>query len=431
MMQRKRYRLWLAALLIWLGLILVSHYIPTVKAQNFARLELSAISGATGTLLTIKGLDFEAGQTVRLSMYASRLNGELVFGYARIKADGTFSWRGPLGRSSYYNRGRGEDPGTFVAPLGLVRIVAFPTDVSPSINAGASVPFTITDNRAGPEVSQGLYAFGNSSAIKKLWERTDSLISIGTVSRSWLWGPYDQGTGVTALLEPYEQGVGGWRWVTYFDKARMEITRPDPQVESYEDKPYYITNGLLVREMVTGQLQRGDNRFENRGSANLPTAGDLSTANKTPSFNVYAAFQSRNDNTDNAVIDQVLNETGDVQRRSSLDSFDVRAVNLVKETNHYIASPFWTYLNSTGPIITGIGTVETGRLFDPVFYATGLPITEAFWTTTLVGGQEKTVLVQLFERRVLTYTPGNTQAYQVEMGNVGLQYFEWRYGKRN
>jgi Tol biopolymer transport system component len=40
---------------------------------------------------------------------------------------------------------------------------------------------------------------------------------------------------------------------------------------------------------------------------------------------------------------------------------------------------------------------------------------------------EKDVLVQLFERRVLTYTPSNPAGFQVEMGNVGQHYYRWRY----
>jgi plastocyanin len=45
-----------------------------------------------------------------------------------------------------------------------------------------------------------------------------------------------------------------------------------------------------------------------------------------------------------------------------------------------------------------------------------------------VGGVVKDVLVQAFERRVLTYTPANSPAFQVEMGNVGRHYYLWRYG---
>ena len=38
------------------------------------------------------------------------------------------------------------------------------------------------------------------------------------------------------------------------------------------------------------------------------------------------------------------------------------------------------------------------------------------------------MLIQAFERRVLTYMPGNPPAFQVEMGNVGAHYRDWRYG---
>ena len=46
-----------------------------------------------------------------------------------------------------------------------------------------------------------------------------------------------------------------------------------------------------------------------------------------------------------------------------------------------------------------------------------------------IAGAEKDILVQLFERRVLTYTPANPAGWQVEMGNVGLHYYRWRYGQ--
>ena len=61
----------------------------------------------------------------------------------------------------------------------------------------------------------------------------------------------------------------------------------------------------------------------------------------------------------------------------------------------------------------------------------GRPISEPFWVTTKVAGTVQTVLVQMFERRVLTYTPTNSTAFQVEMGNVGQHYFKWRYVANN
>jgi hypothetical protein len=71
----------------------------------------------------------------------------------------------------------------------------------------------------------------------------------------------------------------------------------------------------------------------------------------------------------------------------------------------------------------------TGKLFDPTFFATGLPVTEAYWTRVLVGGQRVDVLIQCFERRCLTYTPTNPTEWRVEMGNVGQHYYTWRYDR--
>jgi hypothetical protein len=79
------------------------------------------------------------------------------------------------------------------------------------------------------------------------------------------------------------------------------------------------------------------------------------------------------------------------------------------------------------------GTVyESGRFVagQPVFdwlYVLGYPTTDAFWTNVAVGGVERDVMFQAFERRLLTYTPSNSPPFQVEMGNVGRHYYQWRY----
>lgn len=46
-----------------------------------------------------------------------------------------------------------------------------------------------------------------------------------------------------------------------------------------------------------------------------------------------------------------------------------------------------------------------------------------------VAGQWTDVLAQCFERRCLTYTPGNQPGWQVEAGNIGQHYYMWRYGE--
>ncbi len=62
-------------------------------------------------------------------------------------------------------------------------------------------------------------------------------------------------------------------------------------------------------------------------------------------------------------------------------------------------------------------------------YATGFPITEAYWTYAKVDGAIRDVLFQCFQRRCLTYTPSNDPGWQVEAGNVGQHYYRWRYGE--
>jgi len=78
-------------------------------------------------------------------------------------------------------------------------------------------------------------------------------------------------------------------------------------------------------------------------------------------------------------------------------------------TKHNVAVAFASYRDKVG--LTSIG------------YA----ISEPFWTNLLVGGERKAVLIEVFERRVLTYAPQNASAFAVEMGNIGAQYYHWRY----
>jgi hypothetical protein len=60
-------------------------------------------------------------------------------------------------------------------------------------------------------------------------------------------------------------------------------------------------------------------------------------------------------------------------------------------------------------------------------FVMGYPISEAYWTQMRVNGLDMPVMIQAYQRRVLTYTPGFPEGWQVQMGNVGQHYFEWRY----
>ncbi|MCM8746998.1 peptidase domain-containing protein [Thermomicrobium sp. CFH 73360] len=267
---------------------------------------------------------------------------------------------------------------------------------------------------------------GLSVAFWRTWARTDRPVAEGRAARTWMWGPAPISN---VLFEEYDEAtdlsgdVVGVRWVQYFDKTRMEVTDDgaDP-VNSW-----YVTNGLLAKELITGQLQLGHNRFFQGPPAQVPVAGDLNDPN-APTYATFAPLMGYQPLPVGMTIIQTVDRNGTVGADQALARFGVTAAVNVRETNHTVASVFWDFMNARGTVYVD-GTFREDRLFENPFYATGLPLTEAYWTTVLVGGAPKRVLVQVFERRVLTYTPDNPPGWRVEAGNVGLHYYQWRYGQ--
>ncbi|MEI6043084.1 MAG: S53 family serine peptidase [Chloroflexota bacterium] len=256
------------------------------------------------------------------------------------------------------------------------------------------------------------------TSFANTWLRTDKLVGDGAVARSWLWGQKP----LTVLTEPYAEAPGGQRQVQYFDKSRMEINNPAGDKTS----PYYVSNGLLAKELITGQIQVGDNKFQNKAAANIGVAGDPD--DKTgPTYANLSSHLGEAPNQLNTPLYATLNRNGHLGENPYFGQYEVIASVFIKETNHTIAKPFWDYLNSQGPVYTLEGRTIKGLLFNPTFYATGLPISEPYWTQVKVSGQVKDVLIQAFERRVLTYTPSNVPEWRTEMGNLGQHYFQWRY----
>jgi hypothetical protein len=83
-------------------------------------------------------------------------------------------------------------------------------------------------------------------------------------------------------------------------------------------------------------------------------------------------------------------------------------------------------MNAQGPVYEN-GKYVNGPLMNWV-YVMGYPIIEPFWIRIKAGGQERWVLMQAFQRRILTYSPFNPEGWKVEMANVGRSYYDWRYG---
>lgn len=257
--------------------------------------------------------------------------------------------------------------------------------------------------------------------FRNQWEYSDLAVNQNKAAkRGYTWGSESYGV----YDEPYYEAPGGQRLVQYFDKSRMEL--------SWDGKS--VTNGLLTKELVSGLMQEGENSFRAFAAANIPVAGDLADSNLAPT---YASFTklislSSDDNRQTARVGQVANQavdrTGQVTILKQLPA-QVKLQAYSAELGHNLPDVFVKFQNQEG-LVWNTEKWEIGKVFtdDPTSNVFGLPISEPYWTQATVGGQTRNVLVQLFERRVLTYTPTNAPEYQVEMGNIGQHYHLWRYG---
>lgn len=264
-------------------------------------------------------------------------------------------------------------------------------------------------------------------AFFNTWARTDHPVKSGDAVRTWTYGPEP----ATAVIgEAYREHPAKMRPVQYWDKARMEVNDPNAD----PDDAWYVTNGLLAKELMTGRMQFGDEHHEQYDPADVHIAGDPGEG--VPTYETFGELMDKPyippGSTLPAVpITETVNAEGIIGNESALAMYDVKVGHYVPETRHAIASVFWEFMNSTGLVAPDGLTSEfvNDRLFENPFYAVGLPLTDAYWVYVEVRGEPQWVLVQAFERRVLTYTPGNADGWQVEAGNVGQHYYMWRYGE--
>ena len=261
--------------------------------------------------------------------------------------------------------------------------------------------------------------YGND-AFLETWERTDRPVADLVVSRTWMWGPQPY---TNWMMERSDESPGGMRMVQYFDKSRMEITYPGVD----EDELWYVTNGRLAIEMIEGRYEVATGVFIESEPAMIPAAGDPDD----PDSPTYATLTDLLDEppaaTEGDSIIRRLDGDGMLSDEPDLAEYGVETGPFVEETDHRVASVFWEFMTSEGLIWNGEEYVNES-LFENPFYATGFPVTEAYWTEVDLNGIATDVLLQCFERRCLTYTPDNPEGFEVEAGNVGQHYYRWRYG---
>jgi hypothetical protein len=270
---------------------------------------------------------------------------------------------------------------TRVGALGVAAALLFATVLGAFFGVGAASTFA-------------------SSAFQQQWNSVESVIPN-------YWGPVS--TARDGQAESYVEGMyngqSGMRLVQYFDKARMEQTTPSSPV----------TNGLLAVELTTGQLQLGDNSFEQRAAANIGVAGDPNTPG--PTYASLAQLPAKSPQAAGAV-----NLGYDVA--SNTFTTTPPATDPALTYGAYISDPGGRFgQNVPQTFVTFLNSIPGGSLG-----SMGYPITPAFAANVQVAGKPNvSVVVQAFQRRVLTYTASNPAAFQVEFGNIGQHYYTWRY----
>jgi uncharacterized protein YkwD len=277
---------------------------------------------------------------------------------------------------------------------------------------GQSRPDPVTPPPTPPPTPTPSLPTGVSQAdamIQQLWLDADGPVARLEIERSWLWGPDTW----REVREPSAEAADGLRQVYYFDKARMEVNRPA------DGGAPWITAGLLVRDMIAGRVQVGEAQFTDAEPADVPLTGDPLEFN--PDAPTYASL------TGIASVEQGR----EVAPRGGQGIAEVLAKSGEMTTNPQLAAlaTYGSYDQVLGHNIAAVFDTYLATLPGDWRMSVGLPLTEPYWVRTNLAGKSTWVLVQAFERRILTYTPINAPDWRVEMGNVGRHYYTWRYGE--
>jgi hypothetical protein len=273
----------------------------------------------------------------------------------------------------------------------------------------------------------GSFAFVHP-AFERVWDRTDHPLKLGQITRTWFWGP---GPNTSGLTETYNDAPLGnkARVIQYFDKSRMELNDPNAD----PSKPFFVTNGLLTVELISGFIQLGERDFVQYHPACIPMSGDLGDSLAPTYFAFQKVSNSQaGDHFASNRTGQKVTETIDRNGNTGTDpsKASVPGVELVQfenSTRHNVPKVFWDFLNSAGTTHNERHEPVMQQLITPWFFASGLPISEPYWAKARIRGNIMDVLIQAYERRVLTFVPSNGLGFQVEMGNIGQHYFDWRY----
>ena len=195
--------------------------------------------------------------------------------------------------------------------------------------------------------------------------------------------------GNTLAAQLIEDGIA----VQYFEKGRMEAHPDEP------NPAWRFQYGLLVAELAAVR-------------AGLPVGGDASTLNYG-AIHLLSLADMRT-----AAPQDFLGGTATLPDGSVFIPFSAA---LQPGPGHVVPASFWTYVNNQD-LFPG------GWLHD-----VGLPITPPVEAVVDKGPDKgRRILVQAFQRTILTYDPMNPVDYIIERANVGTDYaraFPQKFGE--
>ena len=276
-----------------------------------------------------------------------------------------------------------------------------------------SSPFQARGQESAPHRTAQLAALKTplpvDPAIDSTWRATDGVNLGGAVQRPWSWGP-----APLAMTVDHVPGVGERRSV-WFDKGRIDINDPTGDRSSI----WYATGAPLVTELLAGAIRINEQTWVDRDDALMPIAGDMAQ----PSPVTYATLGALatlptaatagvgpSEQAIGSRVTTLLQPSGTLlldgvsQATVTVGAYDTVA-------GHNVAQPFVNWMATLGE--AALPTV-------------GHALTEPYWIDTVIGGEHRRILVQAFERRVLSFDPAQPLPWQVESANSGVHYRLWR-----
>ncbi len=245
-----------------------------------------------------------------------------------------------------------------------------------------------------------------SSDFRQVWQRDEA-------GQSGFWGNLSDASD--GFQEMSYDAASGKRLVQYFPAGRMEQTIPGGAV----------TSGLLVKEMVSGDVLLGGGRSQHLGANPTRVIGNANSENPDFPFPTFA---------DLALLPRFA-----VPGKTALIFVMVTGHKWVDTADPTFREVVQGFLNIGGfgdtvRDFTGTYQQTLWRGFQEdvintalgakIAESTGFPITPAFLTQA--GGDN--VIVQAFERRILAQlfpSDGSDPLYYVV--KTGTMYANWRY----